>query len=163
VNRDVTMRWIDGAPCAGNLDLFFSGPAETISGHRKRVQAAQAICRTCPFKVRCLNEALERGERAGLWGGVELDARHGGDRRLSPIEHGTTSGYGKHIRQHTKPCDECAEAWREYKRGREELKRPEWGLIAGLREVARREALQLRDPVQVQIHTAGRRGRDAGR
>lgn len=159
----MVMRWIDGANCAGQGHLFFSGPHETISAHRERVQAAQAICRTCPFSVRCLDEALERGESTGVWGGVELDPKHGGDRRTSPIVHGTTAGYSKHIRQHSKVCDECAEARREYKRVREELKSSDGGLISGLREAARREALLLRDPVQVQIHTAGRRGRDAVR
>jgi WhiB family redox-sensing transcriptional regulator len=52
------------APCRVNdPELWF---AETPAG----VEAAKALCRTCPIQAGCLAGALERGEPCGVWGGA---------------------------------------------------------------------------------------------
>lgn len=53
------------------------------------VSPAKAICRTCPVKDACLIEALARGERFGVWGGVDQDER----RRLARATCGTPERY----------------------------------------------------------------------
>jgi len=52
-------------PCRMEPDLFFAeSPAE--------VEAAKAICGSCPIREQCLADALERREPWGVWGGQLL-------------------------------------------------------------------------------------------
>lgn len=52
-----------GTPCqVGEADLWF---AEAMS----EVEAAKAMCRSCPVREACLAGALERQEPWGVWGG----------------------------------------------------------------------------------------------
>lgn len=37
--------------------------------------AAKAICDRCPVRRQCLQSAMERGERHGIWGGLNEDER----------------------------------------------------------------------------------------
>ena len=50
-------------PCRSNdPELFFAeSPAD--------VERAKALCQTCPMRVACLADALERREPWGVWGG----------------------------------------------------------------------------------------------
>ncbi len=50
-------------PCwSEDPDLFFAeSPAD--------VEAAKALCVSCPLRARCLSEALARREPWGVWGG----------------------------------------------------------------------------------------------
>jgi hypothetical protein len=68
---DTGIAVLPGAACAGHpaADKFFSdSPADR--------RAALAICATCPVRTRekCLETANARGERVGVWGGVDFDA-----------------------------------------------------------------------------------------
>lgn len=45
-------------------DLFYS------DGNNTDVQAAKAICFTCPVQERCLEWALDTNEPFGVWGGA---------------------------------------------------------------------------------------------
>ena len=56
--------YIEGA-CTGRgeSDLFFSERPDELA-------RAQAICGDCPVRIECLEQALERGEEWGVWGGV---------------------------------------------------------------------------------------------
>ena len=36
---------------------------------------AKTLCDTCPVRTRCLEDALERGELHGIWGGLDSDER----------------------------------------------------------------------------------------
>ncbi|KGN30745.1 hypothetical protein N802_05940 [Knoellia sinensis KCTC 19936] len=46
-------------------DLWFAdAPAD--------IELAQALCGGCPVRQQCLTEALDRGERWGVWGGEIL-------------------------------------------------------------------------------------------
>src|SRR3954452_3293294 len=50
-------------PCHENdAELWF---ADTPAG----VEAAKALCRSCPLQAECLTGAMERSEPWGVWGG----------------------------------------------------------------------------------------------
>ena len=52
-------------PCREEPDLFF---AESPSD----VELAKSLCGTCPIRAACLDEAIERREPWGVWGGQLL-------------------------------------------------------------------------------------------
>ncbi|MGZ0200557.1 WhiB family transcriptional regulator [Streptomyces sp. RM1] len=62
-------------------DLFFpvgdSGPALI------QEDEAKAVCRRCPLIESCLQGALERGEAAGVWGGLSERERRSLKRRAA--------------------------------------------------------------------------------
>jgi WhiB family redox-sensing transcriptional regulator len=53
-------------PCRREPDLYFAEDPNDL-------RQAKALCRTCPMRATCLNEALERGEPWGVWGGEMLE------------------------------------------------------------------------------------------
>ena len=55
----------------GLADLFFppDGRESTLARQAREAQAL-AVCASCSFIGACLDEALERNERWGIWGGV---------------------------------------------------------------------------------------------
>jgi WhiB family redox-sensing transcriptional regulator len=56
--------WTDHAACLGkDPELFYPPKGENA-------QDAKAICRVCPVAIICLNYALARRERYGVWGGM---------------------------------------------------------------------------------------------
>lgn len=60
---------LPGALCKGqDPDLWFSGSDGSL-------EAAKAVCRACPARARCLEWAVQAGERAGVWGGTSPDER----------------------------------------------------------------------------------------
>ena len=66
--------WRDRAACRHtDAQLFFpagsTGPA--VSG----IEAAKAVCRSCPAQKPCLQFALETNQEAGVWGGKDEDER----------------------------------------------------------------------------------------
>lgn len=66
--------WREGAACRHtDAGLFFpagsTGPA--VSG----IEAAKAVCRSCPALKPCLRFALETNQEAGVWGGKDEDER----------------------------------------------------------------------------------------
>lgn len=68
----------DGAerPCVGHADLFFrSDGRESPASRRERESQAAALCGGCAVRAECLDEALGRGERWGIWGGLNFDER----------------------------------------------------------------------------------------
>ncbi len=62
--------WRTHAACAEhpNPELWF--PARGVESHE-----AKAICATCPVQADCLEEAVQRNEPIGIWGGVSERAR----------------------------------------------------------------------------------------
>lgn len=55
-------------PCqsSGDADLWFAEePAD--------LEAAKTLCRQCPLQQPCLDEAVDRGEPWGVWGGEIFD------------------------------------------------------------------------------------------
>ncbi|MFC8463360.1 WhiB family transcriptional regulator [Streptomyces sp. NPDC057250] len=66
--------WGDAAACwDADADLFYpeGSPAEV----RAATAAAKEICRTCPVKHPCLIDSVQRGERWGVWGGMDENDR----------------------------------------------------------------------------------------
>mgnify|MGYP000853933905 CR=1 FL=1 len=72
---------LPGAACIDHdPELWFANPA---NGRRPKVGAAvtaaeaeaKAICSTCPIRTRCLQEALERDDQHGIWGGLTPNER----------------------------------------------------------------------------------------
>jgi WhiB family transcriptional regulator, redox-sensing transcriptional regulator len=66
-----------GAACAGvDPDLFFPPDHyEEPPVRRRRVAQAVAACAGCPVRARCYEGAVRRGERWGVWGGVDFGER----------------------------------------------------------------------------------------
>lgn len=56
-------RTADRLPCRNHdPDLFFAERPEEVA-------AAKLVCAGCPIKDRCREEAIQRGEQYGVWGG----------------------------------------------------------------------------------------------
>jgi hypothetical protein len=66
------------APGKVNPDDFF---ADSAAGMAR----AKNTCASCPFKHPCLQRALHRQEKDGIWGGVNLAAA--GERRAAVARH----------------------------------------------------------------------------
>jgi WhiB family transcriptional regulator, redox-sensing transcriptional regulator len=74
--------WRTRAACREeDPDLFFpigsSGPALV------QAEDAKAVCRACPVQEQCLEWALEKGQDAGVWGGMDENERRATKRRRS--------------------------------------------------------------------------------
>lgn len=68
--------WQDAAACAGlPLDLFFGPEGEQQHEKPGREAAAKAVCVHCPVRAACLDDALTRGIRFGVFGGTSEDER----------------------------------------------------------------------------------------
>jgi len=68
--------WQDSAACRGmESSLFFAPDGETRRPQRRRVQRAKAVCRACPVRAVCLDEALRVREPYGIWGGYTEEER----------------------------------------------------------------------------------------
>lgn len=67
-------RWRDRAACRHtDSDLFF--PAGSTGDAVEQIDAAKAVCRTCPVHAACLRFALESNQESGIWGGKDEDER----------------------------------------------------------------------------------------
>ncbi|MFY1679526.1 MULTISPECIES: WhiB family transcriptional regulator [unclassified Streptomyces] len=61
--------WQDAALCAQTgADFFFPEPGSSV-------REAKRICGLCPIRSTCLEYALERDERFGVWGGLSETER----------------------------------------------------------------------------------------
>ena len=61
--------------------LFFGPEFEAVRARAQRIAAAKAVCAGCPVRRACLDGALARGERYGVWAGVDLETER---RQRSP-------------------------------------------------------------------------------
>lgn len=63
--------WRDQAACRhADPALFFGPDAEREPGRLAREASARAICSGCPVRTACLEYAMDRPARYGLWGGL---------------------------------------------------------------------------------------------
>jgi len=68
------MTWQDEASCMTvDPELFF--PVGTTGDAVVQVEAAKAICRSCPVAGLCLEFALSSRQDFGVWGGLSEDER----------------------------------------------------------------------------------------
>lgn len=56
--------WRDLAACRG------MGPKLFFPGHGEDTSQAKVVCKGCPVREPCLNDALDNGEHFGVWGGT---------------------------------------------------------------------------------------------
>lgn len=62
--------WEDAACRTADPELFF--PTRELPREQRRAaeREAKSICSRCPVIAECLQAALERDERHGIWGGL---------------------------------------------------------------------------------------------
>lgn len=100
---------------AGN-DYWFEpsdrekGRGETRREQLDRVTMARAICHGCPLAATCLEVAVTRGFKAGIWGGTTGRQRQGMGTPREPAQCGTSSGYTAHRRRGEAACQPCKDA-----------------------------------------------------
>lgn len=54
------------APCREDPESWYPHDSDTAG-----IEAAKAVCRTCPLVDACLEAALDRKEQHGIWGGTD--------------------------------------------------------------------------------------------
>ena len=68
------MGWRHRAACREvEPELFF--PIGTTGPALRQVEEARAVCQRCDVTEVCLNWAIETGQDAGVWGGLNEDER----------------------------------------------------------------------------------------
>jgi WhiB family redox-sensing transcriptional regulator len=61
------LEWQDSAKCAGSdVQMFYPDEDQ----YRSDPHGATLICMECPVRHACLETAMERGEKFGIWGGM---------------------------------------------------------------------------------------------
>ena len=66
--------WRDRAACKdSHPELFF--PIGSTGDALEEIDAAKAICRSCPVRKDCLAFAVETNQESGVWGGMSEDER----------------------------------------------------------------------------------------
>lgn len=89
-----TVPWIDAVDRRENWQaLSICGPEHDeilfSAGRRGRtrdrlVEEAKRLCRSCPVQADCLQVAVERREKNGVWGGHDFSVKPGTPRRRPP-------------------------------------------------------------------------------
>ena len=73
--------WRDLALCAQvDPELFFPDKGESS-------RPAKRVCASCEVRTECLQEALDRGERFGVWGGLSERERRVLARQPRPVRY----------------------------------------------------------------------------
>lgn len=63
--------WMDVAACrTSTVDLWYDPETERAEARQERIDAARAICDTCPVRAECLETAIVNLEPHGIWGGL---------------------------------------------------------------------------------------------
>ena len=63
-----SLPWMEFAACVGHdPELWFP---DGHGRHDAETREARAICATCAVQAECLDLAVVRGEKYGIWGGV---------------------------------------------------------------------------------------------
>jgi WhiB family redox-sensing transcriptional regulator len=74
--------WQDRAACAGlDVVLFFGPDGERQPEREARERRAKAVCASCPVRAQCLDYAISRPEKYGVWGGLNEEERAAERRR----------------------------------------------------------------------------------
>ncbi|WP_395153234.1 WhiB family transcriptional regulator [Ilumatobacter sp.] len=71
--------WRSKAACQGDMGSAFYPPlrSEKRSIKEAREKRAKKVCASCVVRTTCLDQALHRGERYGIWGGLtDLERQH---------------------------------------------------------------------------------------
>lgn len=74
--------WQDAAACRGqDLTLFFGVEGERGAERENRERKAKQVCAFCPARQACLDYAVSRPEKYGVYGGLTEDERASERRR----------------------------------------------------------------------------------
>lgn len=72
--RAIDRNWRADAACRDtDPDLFF--PIGSTGAAVEQIEAAKAVCATCPSRQPCLEFALLTNQDSGVWGGLAEDER----------------------------------------------------------------------------------------
>ena len=78
------MSWQDRAACNGmDMRLFFGRAGEPRPERENREAKAKAVCKSCPVRAQCLDDALRNSIKHGIWGGLNEEERARERRRRS--------------------------------------------------------------------------------
>ncbi|MET7867951.1 WhiB family transcriptional regulator [Micromonospora taraxaci] len=69
VTLPATPTWMSQANCQG------TDPNEFYPEKGSNSELARKICKRCPVRLDCLEDALDRRERHGIWGGLSENQR----------------------------------------------------------------------------------------
>lgn len=132
----MTEPWRHRAACNGKDTNWWFPPQSGISTvMTPAARRAVAICQSCPVAAACLEQAMNKPEHYGIWGGLTAEQRRGMRRRkVAEIMHGTKAGYTQHLRWGEIACDDCKRAHAEY--------------TAALRRIRKRA--QTRDDIDIE-------------
>lgn len=68
--------WWESAACLDvDPDVFITSEGISRSTQRELEAQAKEVCLTCPVREQCLADALARGEKYGIWGGLNPKER----------------------------------------------------------------------------------------
>ena len=68
--------WQDRAACRGmDVRLFFGPDGEQRPERESREAEAKAVCASCPVQAQCLDYALGKSIKHGIWGGLNEGER----------------------------------------------------------------------------------------
>lgn len=59
-----------GTPCREMPDLFFPEDIPDKEVRESAIEAAKALCKSCPIKWQCFEYATETGQQHGIWAGT---------------------------------------------------------------------------------------------
>lgn len=69
IGIDKAPAWTARAACRdSDIRMFFPEQGESAAH-------ARAVCRSCPVRLECLDDAIERQELFGIWGGLDSRER----------------------------------------------------------------------------------------
>lgn len=81
--------WTTRAACRGeDLGLFFGPDFERQPERDLREAAAKTVCAGCPVRYPCLEYAVSRPEKSGVWGGFSEEERAAERRRRMRRQRG---------------------------------------------------------------------------
>lgn len=95
--------WMDEGLCAQ------TDPEEFFPEKGGPTRAAKAVCAVCPVAAECLDYALKRGERYGIWGGLSERERRKVSKALG-LTHldGRANNGGTHKNEHTNEQEQAS-------------------------------------------------------
>jgi len=68
--------WQDRAACRGmDVSLFVGPDGERRPEREAREAKAKAVCASCPVRAQCLDYALGKSIKHGIWGGLNEEER----------------------------------------------------------------------------------------
>lgn len=63
----------NGEQCFNLSEYFYHEEHDSSAKNKFKDRVAKALCAQCPVRQSCLEGAIERDERYGIWGGVKAE------------------------------------------------------------------------------------------